>query len=196
MSLQQLAQAMLELQDIGCSNINLVTPSHVAPAIAASIESARAGGLKLPVVYNCGGYESVETLRLLEGLIDIYMPDVKYADAAIAEKLSDAPDYPEVCFAAVKEMHRQVGDLHLERGLATHGLLVRHLVLPDNSASSFRIIDFLANEVSPSTAINVMDQYRPCFRASLYAGINRRLSRDEYGLVRKYAVEKALRVID
>ncbi|MCJ7729276.1 MAG: radical SAM protein, partial [Sedimentisphaerales bacterium] len=133
-TIEQLAEFMLDLQQLHCSNINLVTPTHiVAPAMAA-IELARKKGLTLPIVYNSGGYDSVETLKLLEGLIDIYMPDMKYSDSAVAAEFSKAPDYPEVNREAVKEMHRQVGDLQLKKGLATRGLLVRHLVLPNGLA--------------------------------------------------------------
>jgi putative pyruvate formate lyase activating enzyme len=195
MTIEQLAQSMLELQDYGCSNINFVTPTHVIPAITAGIELARKGGLTLPTVYNTGGYDSVETLKLLEGFMDIYMPDMKYSDSKIAEELSAAPDYPQVNFAAVKEMHRQVGDLQVKNGLATRGLLVRHLVLPEQLAGSFRIIDFLAGQISPSTTVNVMDQYRPCYKASSHPKINRRPTFEEIESVRQYAIEKRLNVL-
>jgi putative pyruvate formate lyase activating enzyme len=192
----QLADAMLGLQHSGCSNINFVTPSHLAAPIAAAIESARTQGLAIPTVYNSGGYDSVETLRLLEGLIDIYMPDMKYADATVAAALSAAKDYPVINFAAVKEMHRQVGDLQVEGGLATRGLLIRHLVLPHDLAGSIKIIDFLATEVSPHTTINIMDQYRPCYQAHLYSEIDRRLTRDEISAPRRYAIDKGLTVLE
>jgi len=194
-TIEQLIQSMVELQNYGCSNINFVTPTHVVPAIAAAIELARKKGLTLPMVYNTGGYDSVETLKLLDGLVDIYMPDMKYSDSNAAQELSAAPDYPEVNRAAVKEMHRQVGDLQVEKGLATRGLLIRHLVLPENLAGSFEIIDFLAEEISPSTTINVMDQYRPCFKASEHSGINRRPTREEFKSARQYAIEKGLNVL-
>ena len=161
-TVEQLAQSMLELQDSGCVNVNFVTPTHVIAAIAAAIELARGKGLTLATVYNTGGYDSVQTLRLIDGFVDIYMPDMKYADAEIGQELSSVPDYPGVNFAAVKEMHRQAGDLKTERGVATRGLLVRHLVLPENLAGSFEILDFLAEEISPSTTINVLAQYHPC----------------------------------
>jgi putative pyruvate formate lyase activating enzyme len=186
---------MLELQNYGCSNINLVTPTHVVAAIMAAIELAKKKGLNLPIVYNTGGYDSVETLKLLAGLIDIYMPDMKYSDSKAAEGLSGAPDYPQVNRSAVKEMHRQVGDLRIEKGLATQGLLVRHLVLPNQLAGSFGIIDFLAEQISPSTTINIMDQYRPCFKASSNARINRQPTRQEIESVRRYAMEKGLSVL-
>ena len=194
--IEQLAQSMLELQYYGCSNINFVTPTHVAPAIIAALELARKEGLTLPTVYNTGGYDSVETLKLLEGFVDIYMPDMKYADTKVAEELSAAPDYPQINRDAVKEMHRQVGDLKTEKGVATRGLLVRHLVLPENLAGSFEIIDFLADQISPKTTINVMDQYRPCYKASSHPKINRRPTTEEIQSVRQYAIQKGLNVLD
>jgi putative pyruvate formate lyase activating enzyme len=195
MTIEQLAQSMLELQSFGCVNINFVTPTHVIPAIVSAIRSAREKGLTLPTVYNTGGYDSVKTLKLLEGFIDIYMPDMKYSNAKTAKELSAAHDYPEVNFAAVNEMHRQVGDLQVKKGLAERGLLIRHLVLPENLAGSFEIIDFLAEELSPATTINVMDQYRPCYKASSYPKINRRPTYVEFESVRKYAIDKGLNVL-
>jgi len=194
-TIEQLAQFMLDLQNYHCININLVTPTHVVTAAMAAIESARKKGLTLPIVYNTGGYDSVETLKLLEGLVDIYMPDMKYSDSAVAQELSNAADYPQVNQQAVKEMHRQVGDLQLKKGLATRGLLVRHLVLPNNLAGSFKIIDFLAEQISNATTINVMDQYRPCYKASSHTKINRRPYADEIESVRQYAIEKGLNVL-
>ncbi|MHC4458251.1 MAG: radical SAM protein [Planctomycetota bacterium] len=194
-TIEQLAQFMLDLQKYGCSNINFVTPTHLVPAILAAIELAKKDGLNLPIVYNTGGYDLVETLKLLDGYIDIYMPDMKYSDSKVAQQLSDAPDYPQINRAAVKEMHRQVGDLHIKKGLATRGLLVRHLVLPNKLAGSFEIIDFLAEQISTSAAINVMDQYRPCFKASTNPQINRRPTLEEIESVRQYAIEKGLNVI-
>ncbi len=195
-TIEQLAKSMLELQYYGCCNINFVTPTHVAPAIVAGLKLAREEGLTLPTVYNTGGYDLVETLKLLEGFVDIYMPDMKYADAKVAEELSAAPDYPQVNRQALKEMHRQVGDLKTEKGLATRGLLVRHLVLPENLAGSFEIIDFLAEQISPKTTINVMDQYRPCYKASSHPKINRRPTTEEIQSVRRYAIQKGLNVLD
>jgi putative pyruvate formate lyase activating enzyme len=193
--IEQLAQSMLELQRYGCSNINFVTPTHVMPAIAAALELARKNGLSLPTVYNTGGYDSLETLRLLESYVDIYMPDMKYSDSDVAKGLSAAPDYPQINLSAVKEMHRQVGDLQVKDGLATRGLLVRHLVLPDNLAGSFEIIDFLAEQISSSTTINVMGQYRPCYEASSHPRIDRRPTLEEIVTVRRYAVKKGLNVL-
>jgi len=194
-TIEQLSQSMLELQDYGCVNINFVTPTHVVPAIAMAMELARKGGLALPTVYNTGGYDSVETLKILDGLMDIYMPDMKYSSPEAAKELSGAADYPEVNRAAVKEMHKQVGDLRIEKGVAKRGLLVRHLVLPNGLAGSFEVIDFLAEEISKATAINVMDQYRPCYKADSNAKINRRPSAEEIESVVEYAIERGLRII-
>jgi len=203
MTIEQLAQSMLELQSYGCININFVTPTHVIAAIAAALELARRDGLTIPTVYNTGGYDSIETLKLLEGLMDIYMPDMKYSDSKVAQELSTASDYPQINREAVREMHRQVGDLQIKKGLArrtsgglaTRGLLIRHLVLPENLAGSFEIIDFLAKEISPNTAINVMDQYHPCYKAHLHPQINRRPTFEEIESVRQYAIEKGLNII-
>jgi len=194
-TIEQLCSAMLSLQDAGCVNINFVTPTHSAASIAAAIEIARAKGLRLPTVYNTGGYDSVESLRLLDGLIDIYMPDMKYSDSRVAVELCDAGDYPEVNRSAIRHMHSQVGDLKIEKGLAVGGLLVRHLVLPNRMAGSFKTIDFLAEQISPDTAINVMEQYHPCFKAFSHSKINRRCTKQEYESVRGYAAEKGLMVI-
>ena len=177
---QDIAHAALALERAGCHNINFVTPTHVAPQVAMAIETARAAGLSVPVVYNCGGYESVATLQALEGLIQIYMPDAKYWDSRTAARLSQAPDYPEVMRAALKEMHRQVGDLEVVRGVAKRGLLVRHLVMPGQVDQSLAILDFLAGEVSPRTFVNVMPQYRPVYRAGEHPDINRRPTHEEF----------------
>ena len=195
MSIEQLTEAILGLESQGCSNINFVTPTHLAGPIAAAIESARGKGLTVPTVYNTGGYDSVDTLELLDGFIDIYMPDMKYADPEVARQLSDAPDYPKVNSDAVKEMHRQVGDLKIKDGLAVRGLLVRHLVLPGRLAGSFEIIDFLADEISTSTAINVMAQYRPCYKADQHPQMNRHPHAEEITEVSQYATKKGLTLI-
>ncbi len=194
-TVEQLADFMLELQGRGCSNINFVTPTHIIASIAEAVELARNRGLKIPTVYNSGGYDSVETLKLIDGLIDIYMPDMKYANGDIAKKLSSAEDYPQINREAVREMHRQVGDLKIEKGLAVRGLLIRHLVLPNNLAGSFEIVDFLADQISRDTAINVMEQYRPCFKANLHREINRRPTRDEIEINKQYATSKGLRIV-
>ncbi|MFB3820212.1 MAG: radical SAM protein [Candidatus Methylomirabilales bacterium] len=176
---ERLAQTMLALQDMGCHNINLVTPTHQVPQILAALAVAAGRGLRLPLVYNCGGYESVETLELLEGVIDIYMPDFKYWEAPVGRELSGVPDYPDVARAAVREMHRQVGDLVVDgRGVARRGLLVRHLVLPAGLAGTERVMRFLA-DLSPDTYVNVMSQYHPRHLAARHPDLSRGVSRQE-----------------
>ncbi len=162
----ELADLMLELQQMGCHNINLVTPSHVVAQVLAALVIAAQKGLRLPLVYNTGGYDSIEALKLLDGVVDIYMPDMKFADSEVAKRFLGVRDYAEINQAAVREMHRQVGELVVdEAGIARRGLLVRHLVLPENLAGTDRILAFLAREISPDTYLNLMDQYRPCYRA-------------------------------
>lgn len=178
---QDLAAMMLELQSIGCHNINFVSPSHVIPQILAGVLVAAQAGLRLPLVFNTGGYDSLEMLALLDGVFDIYMPDMKYGSAQIARYYSKIPHYPEVNQAAVKEMHRQVGDLQLdEQGLAIRGLLVRHLVLPNNLAGTDTVMQFLADEISKNTYLNLMDQYHPAFKASQYSKLKRSITSQEY----------------
>ncbi len=196
LTIDQLVQIMLNLQRLGCVNVNLVSPTHFAAPIAEAIVKARARGLSLPIVYNTGGYDDLETLRLLDGLIDIYMPDMKFASAESAEKCAAARDYPEVNRAAVLEMYRQVGNLEIRDGLAVRGLLVRHLVLPEDLAGSAAILDFLATAVSPSVAVNVMDQYRPCHLAFDDPALRMRPSARHIFNLRAYAASKSLRLID
>jgi putative pyruvate formate lyase activating enzyme len=180
-SIEQLSQIMLELQAIGCHNINLVTPTHVVPHILGALVIAADMGLCVPLVYNSSGYESVETLKLLEGVIDIYMPDFKFWDADIAQQTCRAPDYPDVAREALVEMYRQVGDLIIDdKGLACRGLLVRHLVLPQALAGTGAIMRFIADHLSPNTYVNVMDQYRPCGRAAEVQALARCTTREEY----------------
>lgn len=180
-SKEELACMMLSLQDKGCHNINLVSPTHVVPQILEAFEMAVKSGLQLPLVYNSGGYDSIETLRLLDGIVDIYMPDMKYSDEKNAEKLSGVENYPSINRAAVKEMHRQVGDLQInEDGIAQRGLLVRHLVLPHGLAGTKEVVNFLANEVSPDTYVNIMAQYHPCHKASQFPSLSRRISAGEF----------------
>jgi len=159
----EMARLMLRLAAQGCANINLVTPTHVAHVLAEAIVVARAGGLAVPVVWNSSAYETVETLRCLDGLVDVYMPDLKFSRSETADRYCGAPDYPEVSRAAVLEMHRQVGDLTLAGGVACRGLLVRHLVMPGGVAESREILDFLAT-LAPETYVNVMGQYHPAGR--------------------------------
>ncbi|HWP01730.1 MAG TPA: radical SAM protein [Methylococcus sp.] len=178
---EELAAMMLDLQRRDCHNINLVTPSHVVAQILGAVLIAARRGLRLPLVYNTGGYDSPEALALLDGVIDIYMPDMKYGDSATAHRYSHVRDYWEVNCAAVKEMHRQVGDLQLDdRGLAYRGLLVRHLVLPEGLAGTEKVLSFLAREISPDTYLNLMDQYFPCYRAYDYPPLARSITAEEY----------------
>ena len=200
---ERIAAMMLELQDRGCHNINFVSPSHVvAPILAATLIAAQAG-LRLPLVYNTGGYDSPEALALLDGVIDIYMPDMKYGDPAVGQKYSKVPDYPKHNFCAVKEMHRQVGDLVLDdRGIARRGLLVRHLVLPGGLAGTREVMRFLAREVSPDTYVNIMAQYHPAYRAAFpdtrdeLAPLNRPVTAEEVAEAYRLAQEAGLHRFD
>ncbi len=185
-----LAAMMLDLAGAGCHNINFVTPTHAIAAIVRALTLAVDQGLRLPLVYNCGGYESIQTLEELDGIFDIYMPDIKFWDPAVSEALCGAPDYPERARAALREMHRQVGDLEMDaQGLARRGLLVRHLVMPHDLSGSGQVLAWLAEEISPDTYVNVMDQYRPCGEAMRFDKLSRRLTATEY----RAAVEAARR---
>jgi putative pyruvate formate lyase activating enzyme len=190
---EQLADQMLHLQELGCHNINFVTPSHVVPQILEALVVAAGRGLRLPLVYNTGGYDRVQTLRWLDGVVDIYMPDFKFWNPETAQELAKAANYPEVARAAIKEMHRQVGDLVLDQhGLAHRGLLVRHLVMPGGLDETRQILRFLAQEVSPNTFINVMPQYRPEGLASRFPTIARPLRRSEFQQALAIAREEGL----
>ncbi len=181
MTFSDLARVMLKLQKMGCHNINFVTPTQYTPQIVSSLPEAIEGGLRIPIVYNCSGYESIEVIRLLEGVIDIYMPDVKYLDEKHSKRFSNAPDYPEVVKQVLREMHRQVGDLTMDsRGIAERGLLIRHLVMPNGVASSEAVFKFIAEEISAHSYVNIMDQYRPEYRACEYPEINRRITHKEF----------------
>ncbi len=194
---RQLADIMLELQQEGCPNINFVTPSHFVPQIISAVFLAAEAGLSVPLVYNTGGYDSLESLRLLDGIIDIYMPDIKFMDSEICRRLMEAPDYPAVVKAAVKEMHRQVGDLQIDRqGLATRGLLIRHLVMPEDLAGTQEAMRFIAKEISRNTYVNIMDQYRPCGRAFDHPDINRSVTREEYATAVDVAVQEGITRLD
>jgi len=187
-STRELASLMLELQGMACHNINLVSPTHVVPQIAEAIYLAAVDGLTLPVVYNSGGYDSLQTLQYLDGIIDIYMPDMKYSDEKVGCDLSGIPSYPAVNQAAVLEMHRQVRDLKISGdGVAERGLLIRHLVLPNGLAGSQQILRFIAEKVSADTYLNIMDQYRPAYQAYRKIDINRRITRAEYMDIIHYA---------
>lgn len=194
---EQLAAMMLVLQAQGCHNINLVSPSHVVAQILGALDLAAEKGLSIPLVYNTGGYDDVETLRLLDGVVDIYMPDMKYSDEETARQLSGIRDYPAVNRAAVKEMHRQLGDLQMDgHGIATRGLLVRHLVLPQGLAGTEAVVKFLAQEISPYTHLNIMAQYRPCHKAHEVPALARPVSRQEYQDAVKMAQQAGLRRLD
>jgi putative pyruvate formate lyase activating enzyme len=193
----ELAAIMLTLQESGCHNINFVSPSHVVAEILEALVIAVEHGLRIPLVYNTGGFDSPEALALLDGVVDIYMPDMKYTDRLVARRLSKIGNYPEVNRAAIREMHRQVGDLKLDsRGIAQRGLLIRHLVLPEGLAGTEEIVHFLAEEISKNTYLNLMDQYRPCFKAHKYPPLNRRLTSDEYLEALKLAQEAGLTRLD
>lgn len=186
----ELARMMLALQNRGCHNINFVSPSHVVPQILSAVEIAAAHGLAVPLVFNTGGYDRVATLKLLEGVFDIYMPDFKFWDPQVAESACQAGDYPEIARKALLEMHRQVGDLQVdELGIARRGLLIRHLVLPDGLAGTREIMKFIAQSLSPDSYVNIMSQYRPCGRAAEVRGLNSILKTDEYHLALQAAKE-------
>jgi putative pyruvate formate lyase activating enzyme len=191
-----IAKIMLLLERRGCHNINFVTPTHVMPQLLEAVILARERGLRLPVVWNCGGYESLESLGLLAGHVEIYMPDAKFADTRTAKRLANAADYPEVMKAAIREMHRQVGDLVMEHGIALRGLLVRHLVMPAGAAEAHAVIDFLADEVSPNTYVNIMGQYHPEYHAHGDPVIARQATPEEVASARDYALQRGLRLSD
>jgi len=180
-SVEELAEGMINLQKMGCHNINLVTPTHFIPQIVLALSKAIEKGLSIPLVYNCGGYEAVETLKLLKGLVDIYMPDIKYGGEEEGKKYSSAPDYFEIAKKAVKEMFTQVGNLQIDKeGIARKGLLIRHLILPHKLAKTRNVLKFIAEEISPYTYISLMSQYFPAYRAREFKELSRRITREEY----------------
>jgi putative pyruvate formate lyase activating enzyme len=190
----ELACQMVWLQEQGCHNLNLVTPTHFMPQILKALAIARERGFGLPIVYNTSGFESVEALRLLDGIVDIYLPDMRYADDAVALKYSSAPSYPEINRAAIREMFRQVGNLVLdENGVAQRGLIIRHLVLPGGLSGTGGVMKFLAEEISKDVCISLMSQYFPAFRAQEFKEINRRITPGEYDeayeIMVKYGLE-------
>lgn len=192
-SAEEIAEMMLTLQWQGCHNINLVSPSHVVAQILEAVLIAARDGLSVPLVYNSGGFDSLEALELLDGVIDIYMPDLKFGDPDVARVYAKVRDYVAVNRAAVGEMHRQVGDLVLDReGLARRGLLVRHLVLPNDVAGTEAVMGFLASDISPDTYVNLMDQYRPCHRACGHGDIGRRVTSHEFDSAWDSAVRHGL----
>jgi putative pyruvate formate lyase activating enzyme len=191
----ELASMMLALQERGCHNINFVSPSHVVAQLLEALAIAAGRGLELPLVFNSGGYDSLEALELLDGVIDVYMPDMKYGDSKTARQYSRVRNYVAVNRAAVREMHRQVGDLVLDgRGLAVRGLLVRHLVLPGDLANTRSVLRFLASQISPDTYVNLMDQYHPAYQARSYPPLDRALEPREYrhvvALAARYGIER------
>jgi putative pyruvate formate lyase activating enzyme len=186
-----MAAMMMQLADRGCHNINFVTPTHVVPQLLEAVVLAAEHGLRLPIVYNSSGYDKKETLEILDGIIDIYMPDFKFWDEKWSERFCEAQDYREVAVTAIKEMHRQVGELIMDgQGIAQKGLLVRHLVMPNNTAGTPHILKFIAKEISTSTYVNVMDQYRPCGNAHEDEFINQPLTVRAF----KEAIETAKRM--
>jgi putative pyruvate formate lyase activating enzyme len=196
-SARDLGELMLALERQGCHNINLVTPSHMVPQILAALLHAVEAGLSAPLVYNTSGYDRVETLRLLDGVIDIYMPDVKFLNHASGRRYADAEDYPDVVRAAVAEMHRQVGDLVVdEEGLARRGLLVRHLVMPGGLEDTREVCRFLAHDISEDTYLNLMDQYRPCGVSSRFPEIARMITTEEFDRALEAARLEGLRRLD
>jgi putative pyruvate formate lyase activating enzyme len=194
---EALSRIMLSLQGRGCHNINFVTPSHVVPQILASLEIAVEAGLSVPLVYNTSGYDKRETLDILDGVFDIYMPDFKFWDPEISSYLCNAPDYPDRARQGLREMHRQVGDLVLdEHGIVQKGLLVRHLVLPDGMAGTREVMRFLAREVSADTYVNIMSQYRPCGRAAEVPSLSRSITDEEYEEAIDIAHEEGITRLD
>ena len=196
-SAEQLATIMLDLQSSGCHNINFVTPSHVATQILDAVEIAAERGLRIPLVYNTGGYDNVATLELLEDVIDIYMPDFKFWNPEVAATTCDAEDYPDVARKALVEMHRQVGDLVVdESGIARRGLLIRHLVLPERLAGTREIMKFIANNISPNSYVNIMTQYRPCGRAAEIKELSKFPSRVDFEEAIKAAIDEGISRLD
>jgi putative pyruvate formate lyase activating enzyme len=195
MPADQIAQIMLDLENMGCHNINFVTPEHVVPQVLEALVIGASRGLRLPIVYNTSAYDSMESLSSLDGVVDVYMPDFKMWDEKLSLRYLKARDYPQAARQALKEMHRQVGVLKMdEQGLAKRGVLVRHLMMPGSVAGSEQIMQFLANELSPDTYINIMDQYHPAHKvhSDKYGEINRRISNQEKREVLEVAEEANL----
>jgi len=191
---KKLAAAMIDLQRRGCHNINFVTPTHYVPGIFRGLSLAIDQGLTIPLVYNCSGYESLEVVKLLEGIVDIYMPDIKFLKRELSDRYCSAPDYPDVVREVLKEMQRQVGDLAVdERGIAQRGLLIRHLVMPSHGENTKDVLDFIRQELSRDAFVNIMAQYHPCYQASRFEEISRRPSLKEYNEAVEYARQIGLR---
>ncbi|NIM03239.1 radical SAM protein [bacterium] len=191
--ISELARMMVKLQKLGAHNINFVTPTHFVPQIVEALQFAVIEGLNIPLVYNSGGYDSVETLKLLDGVVDIYMPDSKYSNSISARTYSRADDYFEVNKKALLEMHRQVGDLKMDReGIAKQGLLIRHLVMPEDVVGSRKVLEFIGKNISQNTYMSIMAQYHPAHLAFEFPELSRRISRTEYDAVLKMADELGL----
>jgi len=195
---EDLAEMMLGLQRRGCHNINVVTPTHVLPHIVKALRIAIPRGLHIPLVYNTGGYDNLDVIRKLEAVVDIYLPDFKYQDGKLAARYSSgASDYPEVAASVIKEMHRQVGELRVDdRGIAERGLIIRHLVMPENIAGTDRFVQWVAKALTRDTYVNIMEQYHPAHRASEYPELSRRISMQEWRQALKWAEEAGLRRLD
>ena len=193
---ETLSEIMLELQNMSCHNINIVTPTHIIPQLLSALYIAIEMGLHLPLIYNTGGYENIEILKILNGVVDIYMPDIKFLDIEASRNYMDAPDYPEIVKETLKQMHEQVGDLKINKqGLAVKGLIIRHLIMPGMVEDTKKIIDFVAREISPNSYINIMKQYRPCGLAYNYPEIDRSIIKLEYNEAIDYAKTKGLRLL-
>jgi len=194
---RQLADMMIDLQERGCHNINLVTPSHVVPQIISALAVAAGEGLKVPVVFNTGAYDDPGTLKTLDGIIDIYMPDFKFWEGDLANETCKASDYRKVAVRAIKEMHRQVGDLKINNeGIAMQGLLVRHLVMPGYTEDTRKILHHIASTISKNTYVNIMPQYYPCGEVTRSDKLGRTLRQYEHGMVIEYAQTVGLQRID
>lgn len=191
----ELASMMISLQNQGCENINFVTPTHFVPQIIKALNIAIEKGLKLPLVYNCSGYESLKIIKLLKNFFDIYMPDAKYNDNETAFQLSNAKNYTNINQQVLKEMYQQVGDIKLNKGVIQRGLIIRHLVLPNNLSQSFKVLDFIKNNLSENVFINIMSQYHPCYKAFAKKELSQSLTSQEYKEVVNYAKQIGLKNI-
>ncbi|MEM4336226.1 MAG: radical SAM protein [Candidatus Anstonellales archaeon] len=194
-SVERIAEMMLELERNGCHNINLVTPTHQVAFIVDAIQRARDMGMKIPIVYNTGTYDSVDVIKMLDGVVEIYMPDFKFMDKEAARKYLNAPDYGKVAAECIKEMYGQKGGLKVRNGIAVEGVLIRHLVMPNHTEDSIRIMDWI-KENTPDAAVNVMAQYFPYYRAKEFPEINRRITPEEYEKVFEYAKRIGLNVLE
>jgi len=194
---EKIAEMMISLQKLGCHNINFVTPTHVIPHIVKALMFAIEKGLNIPLVYNTGGYDSVSTLAFLDGIFDVYMPDLKYSDDSIAQRYCNAKDYVQIARQAIKKMHQQVGDLVIDKkGIAQRGLLIRHLILPEDLSGTYRAMKFIADEISPNTYVNLMDQYRPCYKAHDYPPLDRRITHEEFSQAVRIARDLGIERLD